>query len=425
LQILERKKVVVMRRGMQGFWALVLASSLGTMPEVRAREAPRRTRLEIDGYIPFALAWDRFGYFLVEDFFADPKSGAPARLVQVRLSNMTVVRSLSLEAGETSFRCGIAVGEDAYLGGGGSPGRVVHVDLRTLRRVGAVDLEPGEDDLSSVLVDDRNVYFGTDTRPGRVVKLARSPLQRVGSVVMSSGESYLRTATRFDGYGYFSGNYPSQLVKVDLERLEPMGTMPIEDHLEQTVAFGGVAYLAGGEEGSADFLAHLVKVDLSGFVRQAGRQLVDLAPISFSTSILVGDTAYFGTLDSIAMGLGEPGSILKLDRGGLTFESVVSFERGFPTATVAFGDSLYVAVGDFYSSRLVRVPLGMRVPTPTPTSTPRPVATVGTGPAASRVLCLAIGLLAGVVRVQSWSRRGTLSTSSRTVQERRPVPPET
>jgi Tol biopolymer transport system component len=165
-----------------------------------------------DGTFAYFGTWSTYGF--------------PSRVVKVRLSDLTLVSSVTLNEGENDLTSAVVSpdGDYAYFGSS-STGIVVKVRLSDMTRVRSVTADHL---LTSAVVspDGAYAYFGTDTSPGIVVKLRLSDMKRVSSLTLNGGENYLASAVVSpDGaYAYF-GTYtsPASVIRV---RLGPQPVMP-------------------------------------------------------------------------------------------------------------------------------------------------------------------------------------------------------
>ena len=110
---------------------------------------------------------------------------APGKVVKVRLSDFTSVDTLTFNVGESYLYSAVidSVAGLAYFGASFYwdahlaaviPAKVVKVRLSDLTRVAAQTLDPGDYGLTSAVIDPVAgfAYFGTDTVPGKVIKVS-------------------------------------------------------------------------------------------------------------------------------------------------------------------------------------------------------------------------------------------------------------
>jgi hypothetical protein len=121
-----------------------------------------------------------------------------SQIVQLRLSDFSVVKTLTLNTGENSLVSGVIDASKgfAYFGTNTAPAMIVKVLLSNFTRVGAITLNVGENYTGAAVIDSPNgfAYFATASTPGLVVRLRLSNFTRVDSLTLNPGEGSLNTA---------------------------------------------------------------------------------------------------------------------------------------------------------------------------------------------------------------------------------------
>ncbi len=227
----------------------------------------------------------------------------PPKVVKVRLSDFTVAGSLTLDSSERDMASAVIdpQSEYAYFGTGTRPAKVVKVRLSDLTKVDSLTFNYGEDNAWSAAIDPQGeyAYFGTGTFPGKVVKVRLSDFTREGSITFESGENDLWSAV-IDPKGefaYFGTEAPIvKVVKVRLSNFTREGSITFDEldrGLDTAIIDpkGEFAYFAAWTEPGI-----VIKVNLSDFTR-AGSITLESGEGDLYTTVMdpKGEFAYFGT----------------------------------------------------------------------------------------------------------------------------------
>lgn len=176
---------------------------------------------------------DNIGAVMVMDpngaFLLVGVRSTPGRITKVRLPDMSVEATLTLNAGENDLFSG-AINSDgtvAYFGTSNTD-HIVQVDVTTMTRVGRTVLEIGENRASVLRFDSvRNVLYAVMySDPGAVVKFSPS-LARLATVTLPATARYPASAVLApDGRYVYVGNsrhwtgsvwLPPQVARLDLD----------------------------------------------------------------------------------------------------------------------------------------------------------------------------------------------------------------
>jgi titin len=224
---------------------------------------------------------DNIGNIMVMDpngaFLLVGVRSSPGRITKVRLPDMSVEATLTLNAGENDLFSG-AVNSDgtvAYFGTSNTD-HIVQVDVTTMTRVGRTVLEVGENRAEVLLYDSvRNVlYAAMYSDLGSVVKFSPS-LVRLATVTLPATARYPASAVLApDGRYLYVGNTKmaaeAYVARVDLDTFVdgdaislPMGT---GDGTLTSVVFGADEHLYVGTNTNP---GRLLKVSTSALTREA------------------------------------------------------------------------------------------------------------------------------------------------------------
>ena len=163
---------------------------------------------------------DNTGYAVVTDGdYAYVGLGtSPAKVVKVRLSDLSVITTLTLAAGENIVRSMVLTGGFLYAGLQTIAAKVVKINPSTMATVSTLTLNAGEDVALSMATDGSSLMVGTDTNPARVVEVALSTFTRSGAVTLNVGETSAASMT-YDSIGatFYVGTLvgPSKIVQVN------------------------------------------------------------------------------------------------------------------------------------------------------------------------------------------------------------------
>jgi hypothetical protein len=256
-----------------------------------------------------------FAYFAI--------NASPGQIVKIRLSDFTVVSSLTLSVNDPVSGVIDSAHGFAYFGTDDWPAKIVKVDLATFTEVGTITLGSGENDVERaaidtvngfayfipyysggkvakidinpshfaevdvlVLADPNNVhlncvvidptstylYLGTDGVPGRVIKVSLFPFAYVGYIALTGTERYLSSAVidPANGFLYFGATAiaSAPLTKIDIPtftRIGEVASASTVSHLSSAVIdmSNGYAYFGAYGEGSDPYV--VLEYNLSNF----------------------------------------------------------------------------------------------------------------------------------------------------------------
>lgn len=127
---------------------------------------------------------------------------SPAKIVTIRLPDMYVLATLTLESGEDNGRYIVVDGDFAYVSvHGGWPvavigtATIVKIDLRTFTRVSAITLNSGEQNVICMAVGAGHLFVGCYNDTGPLVKVDLTTFTRESSVSFASGERICSVVT--------------------------------------------------------------------------------------------------------------------------------------------------------------------------------------------------------------------------------------
>jgi len=237
---------------------------------------------------------------------AASSNAAQRRIIEVDLATMTRTKALAtvanVNSGEAFFRCAVTDGTHGYFGTGTSPARVVKIKLDDMTRVGAFEAASGVTHFVSAVTDGTHGYFGTGPdeplEPARVVKILLSDMTQVGdTLTLSEGENSLPSAVMLAGdltHAYFGTNsFPSgQIVKVNLENMSRVSAVTLpegERFLSAAVADATHGYFATNRSPG-----QIIKVDLVNMTR-VGELTLPTGETNFASAVRIGTHGYFGT----------------------------------------------------------------------------------------------------------------------------------
>ncbi len=174
-------------------------------------------------------------------------STTPGAVAKIQLSNFTQVGTLTFNSGEGGVGSAVmdTARQLAYFGTHDNPGKVVKVSLSSLSRIGSLTLPLGQNDLTSAVIDPSRQfgYFGTNTSPGIVAAVTLSNLAERTSLTFGAGENFLRSGVidTANGFAYF-GTFttPGQVIQVDLLAGPPeilLSPRNVDAHSGDTVSF--------------------------------------------------------------------------------------------------------------------------------------------------------------------------------------------
>ena len=196
----------------------------------------------VNGVSPSALALDPSG-----DFLYVSSGAAPGKINKLRVSDMTVVGTLTLNPGEDAVSA-IAVdpsGTFGYAITRTSPTRLVKIRLSNLTRVGAIPLATGSDDGAAIAIDPAGAFAFVvlPTGPGKIAKVRLSDFVLVSTQTLSAGQNSPETLVldSTGTYGYVAtGTSPVIVVKFRLSdlRLEVSGTMNSGENETRAMVIG-------------------------------------------------------------------------------------------------------------------------------------------------------------------------------------------
>ena len=255
-------------------------------------------------------------------YFGDDE--APAHIVKVRLSDLTRVGAITLDAigdgteavPHPEGRLHTAVIDQpngfAYFCGRRIPGQIIKIRLSDFTRVGAIYLEAGQNQINGSVIDLPNgfAYFaccnafdepypGETTTPGQIIKVDLDTFTVVDVLTLESNEGRLYNGVidQPNGFAYFCiSSIPGRIVKIDLNTFTRVGSFTLGTGEEYTNAIAidapnGFLYV-----GTWTDQGIIVKIRLSDFTRvgsitlPVGEGFLDHTTIDLPNGLL-----YFGT----------------------------------------------------------------------------------------------------------------------------------
>ena len=232
---------------------------------------------------------------------------SPARVVKVRLSDMTAVGDgLNLAPAADGVRAEAtvqaAVTDGTFGWFGLNSGHVVKVDLATMEKVGDT-LDLGSDPMLSAIRIGSHGYFGTQA--GKVVKVDLTAMVQVGDALDLAG-SALAVAITDGARGYFvADGGTSQIHTVDLAesgmtRVGTARSLPVNTRAVSAVTDGTHGYF-----GTDATTGQVLKVLLSDLTILDDPVTLESGEGKLTSAVRVGADAYFGTST-------DPGRVIKV-----------------------------------------------------------------------------------------------------------------
>lgn len=213
--------------------ALVFAPALSPAIEVRELALNSQTeRVSAAAIDPenkvalFALATSDFKYTM---------EGIPTTIVEVRLDNFSLTKSIHLNQGENpvSTIAFSGSGHDAYFGIFGDPNRdvsssLIRFDLARSTETARLSLGSGAYGIASMVVDSLRGAAYAGTQYGTLVGIQLSSMTVTGSLRLQKEDhsftcAAIDPAARFAYFATASGN----LMKIDLDRFTPAANLSI------------------------------------------------------------------------------------------------------------------------------------------------------------------------------------------------------
>lgn len=231
--------------------------------------------------------------------YAGTQSGSdPGTILKVRLSDLSVVDSLTLGSGEAPVSDMCTDDTYLYVILGTTPARVVRIELSTFTRVDYVDFDPGDDDgLCGDIIDTifgTALFVGLGTSPGKLGTVVLSTFTYVGALDLDTGENNCISLTHDTNYIYATVQ-PSvgsaKTVRFDLTTFNRVDALELVANYvrypQSTTIADGKLYVA-----SWNLHVHLTKVDLATFTVEAELLDVDLGVVTLNVVKAVGNYLY-------------------------------------------------------------------------------------------------------------------------------------
>ncbi len=280
---------------------------------------------------------------------------SPARIVKVRMSDLSRVGVLTLETGENSVQAAVIDEAEEYLYAFTytSPAKVVKIRLSDFTRVSALDLATGENNVTCAMYDATtgHAYAGTYTAPGIVVKVNCAGMTRIAALTLDAGENYLYSGAldTAAGNGYFSAFVGTGImVKVNLAAMTRTAALTFS--AGEGYPRGTAIDVAGGYVYAACWLSatKIVKVQLSDFTRTG---VITLSSGENEATEAVISGAYLFVTTNLS-----PGKVIRVSLATFLRVDVVTLASGenTPFTMASDGTSLYV-VTSTSASRVVKL----------------------------------------------------------------------
>jgi hypothetical protein len=252
----------------------------------------------------------------------DNYNGPALEIVKIDLATFQQTASLVLPTHHT-MQVGLFDAESgyAYFADGNVPTSIFKVDLSTFTLAGTLTLTIDESDLTSGVLDPVGgyAYFAIDNNPGQILKVRLSDLTRVDALTLNSGETFLDAAVIDPAthIAYFAAETsPGQVVKVDLTTFSRAGALSFNagENNPRSAAIdtaSGFAYF-----GLHTQPAQVVKVNLSNLTRVGVLQFAGGENYA-DTAVLRGQHAYFGLATS-------PGDVVQVNLPDFTRQEAIT-----------------------------------------------------------------------------------------------------
>ena len=233
----------------------------------------------------------------------------PSRILKISLSDFTVIDTLLMNTGDNYLTGGPSAidlnGGFLYLGT--QPDVVgvylVKVDLRTFTRVGIITLNPTGGAINFTCVDPVGsfVYCGDYTSPGMIYKVRLSDFTLVGTLTLPPGDDVVHAGFIYEGFLY-CGCFGKLIIKVRLSDFTLAGTLTPPS---SGTYIHGASYdpVAGFGYFGLRYSGEVVKVRLSDFT-VVGVAAVAGASGGIGNAVATDPTTgltYVGTIDAPAI----------------------------------------------------------------------------------------------------------------------------
>jgi len=239
---------------------------------------------------------------------------------KIRLSDFKRLAAIAL--GQTIHSAVIdPSGQYAYLGVySTAPYVVVKIRLSDMTQIGAVTLNADESDAKAAIIDPsgKYAYFGTCTEKGKIVRIRLSDFTRYDAIALPSGWGYLQSAA-IDPSGKYSYWTCGNVFKVNLETFTLAGSLnPLSPPY---LAYGPVVIDRLGQYAYIGTHTHpgtVVKISLSSFTK-VGEITLRSGEDNLACAVMDpnGQYAYFGTE-------WDPGIVVKIRVASSTFDFSLS-----------------------------------------------------------------------------------------------------
>ena len=307
-------------------------------------------------------------------YFGTYKLGNPyGSIVKVRLSDLTRVGSITVNSPLGHFTTAVidTVNGYAYFGGfnlrgglEGSNGLVVRVRLSDFTLVGTLSLPNGRELFGSAIGGDGFAYFSTSSTPAAIYKIRLSDFNLANSLVVGEPLGATPLIDPTTGLSYWpTESDPGSVLRVRLSDMALTGNLtlkPGEASPNSGIIDPSEGYVYFGTQGTRGLSSEIVKINVANFKRTATLALAPYESLLFlsaagmiQTEAVGGTFAYFGTYTTpsyiIKVRLSSMNRVgtLKLQQGEQAFDnSVIDTAAGF----VYFGSDTVFGTGSATSA---------------------------------------------------------------------------
>lgn len=299
---------------------VLLGSMLATPQGVGAVTEAAPTRVKavwfssfaspVESFVESAVTDGTYGYFGTDQGKLSA-AGEPARVVRVRLSDMTRIDALAMNAGEKGLTAAVTDGTYGYFAVfSTNPARIVKVRFSDMTRVASIDLDANEKEPTAAVTDGTFGYFMVRTSSSsttqRLVKIRLADMTRVGAVDIVD-VNFMEEGFITGGYAYFAGDVTGKVVKIQLSDMTVVGT-PLQtsfDRLRGATTDGTFGYF-GVYAASTTRSGTVIKVNLADMTQTA---TAVVAPESDGAGGTIGNATNDGTYAYFTDGYNKGGVI--------------------------------------------------------------------------------------------------------------------
>ncbi len=259
---------------------------------------------------------------------------SPAFIVKVKLSNLSVASTLTLQQGREWFTSSVIDLANGFVyfgtnaqgsGTGSATGAITRIRTSNFTDAGTLLLNPGEGPLCASIKDNNGfAYFSTGAFPAQIIKVRLSDFTRVAAITLSTGEDAACTAVidNANGFAYFgTQDFPASVVKVRLSDFTIVGSVTLAESLLTSATIdvdAGFAYF-----GTNDFPGIIAKVRLADLTEVGSLTLNSGEDAPFAASIdPANGFAYFGTIDT-------PANLVRIRLSDFTENASLTLNEGF------------------------------------------------------------------------------------------------